>query len=297
MTGAALGFVGVGRMGAPMAGRLLDAGHRLTIFDTNDAAVAPLVAKGATRAASPQAVASQVDTVLMSLPTPEVVHAVALGSDGLVHGGKARVVIDLSTTGPRGAVTLAGGLAEKNIVTVDAPVSGGVAGAQKGSLALMVSCPRAVFDDVNPILGRLGKTFFVGEKPGMGQAMKVINNLISVTALAISSEAMALGAKIGLDAKTMVEVINAGSGRNSATGDKIPNFVLPRTFNFGFAIGLSFKDTKLCLDEGEALGVPMMVGNAVRQLVTITKSRYGADADMTTITKCIEEWAGVELKS
>jgi 3-hydroxyisobutyrate dehydrogenase-like beta-hydroxyacid dehydrogenase len=289
-----LGFIGIGRMGAPMAGRLLDAGHTLTIFDTVDAAVAPLVARGAKRANSAADVAAAAEVILLSLPKPEVVVKVA--EDITAVEGKARLVIDLSTTGPGGAIRLAETLRSRNIMSLDAPVSGGVAGAAKGTLALMVSGPRGSFNEMEPVLKNLGKVFFVGENAGMAQTMKCINNMLSVTALAISSEAMTLGAKVGIDPKVMVDVLNAGSGRNSATVDKIPNFVLPRTFNFGFAVGLSCKDIRLCLEEAERRGVPMVVGAAVREMLTMTRARFGEDADLTMLSKTIEELGGAELK-
>jgi 3-hydroxyisobutyrate dehydrogenase-like beta-hydroxyacid dehydrogenase len=289
-----LGFIGIGRMGAPMAGRLLDAGHTLTIYDTVDAAVAPLVARGATRASSAADVAAVAEVILLSLPKPEVVAKVAEEITSV--DGKARLVIDLSTTGPQGAIKLSETLRSRNIMALDAPVSGGVAGAAKGTLALMVSGPRSSFNEMEPVLKNLGKVFFVGENAGMAQTMKCINNMLSVTALAISSEAMTLGAKVGIDPKVMVDVLNAGSGRNSATVDKIPNFVLPRTFNFGFAVGLSCKDIRLCLEEAERRGVPMVVGAAVREMLTMTRTRFGEDADLTMLSKTIEELGGAELK-
>jgi 2-hydroxy-3-oxopropionate reductase len=295
MASSLIGFVGIGRMGSPMAKRLIEAGHSLIVTDPNSAAVQELVSLGARAAKNPAEIAAEADVALLSLPTPDVVRTVAFGPDCLANGGKLRVVIDLSTTGPRVAAELAEGLAAKNIATIDCPVSGGVAGAVKGSLALMTACPRPLFDEFLPILQRLGKPVHVGEKPGMAQMMKVLNNLMSVTALAITSEALVLGTKAGLDPDVMIEVFNMGSGRNSATMDKIPNFVLPRTFDFGFALSLSTKDAKLCLDESEALGVPMIVGSAVRQLLTLAKAKYGPDADLTTLIKPIEEWAGVEV--
>ncbi len=294
MTTLHLGFIGIGRMGGPMAGRLLDAGHSLTVFDPSEAAVAPLVARGAARAGSAADVAKAAEVILMSLPTPDVVTRVA--EEIVSVDGKTRLVIDLSTTGPQGAVKLAEILRSRNVVSLDAPVSGGVAGAKKGTLALMVSGPRGAFDEMQPVLGQLGKLFFVGEGPGMAQLVKVINNMVSVTALAISSEALVLGAKAGIDAKAMIDVLNAGSGRNSATVDKIPNFVMPRTFDFGFAVGLSCKDIRLCLEEAERRGVPMVVGSAVREILTITRARFGEDADLTNITRTVEEWAGAEVK-
>ena len=160
----------------------------------------------------------------------------------------------------------------------------------------MVSCPRSHYDELEPILKNFGKLFFIGEQPGMAQTMKLANNLLAACALAISSEAMVMGAKAGLDAKTMIDVINVSSGRNSATQDKFPRAILPRTFDFGFATGLSYKDVCLCLDEAEALGVPMIVGSAVRQLLAVTNALYGPDSDFTSICKSVEQWAKVEVR-
>jgi 3-hydroxyisobutyrate dehydrogenase-like beta-hydroxyacid dehydrogenase len=291
-----LGFVGVGTMGGPMASRLLDAGAKLAIYDTSEAALAALVQKGAVKCASPAEVASVADVVLVSLPTPKVVREVALGSKGVIAGTRAKVFVDLSTTGPRVATEVAERLAGKGIVAADAPVSGGPTGAQKGTLAIMVSCPASAFKQLEAVLSTFGKVFHVGERPGMGQTMKLANNLLSATALAITSEALVMGAKAGLDPKVMIDVINAGSGRNSATQDKFPRCVLPRKFDFGFPTELLYKDVKLCLDEGEALGVPMLVGNAVRELLGVAKSMQGPRADITTLVKCVEAWAGVEVK-
>ena len=126
--------------------------------------------------------------------------------------------------------------------------------------------------------------------------VKLGNNLLSAAALAISSEALAMGVKAGVDPKIMIEVINAGTGRNSATVDKFPRSILTGTFNHGFATGLLHKDVRLCVDEAEALGVPMVLGAAVRQLLAITNAKYGAASDFTSIAKLIEDWAGVEIR-
>ena len=233
----------------------------------------------------------------MSLPTPNIVQAVALGDRGLVHGSSVRTVIDLSTTGPGMATIVARGLAERNVVWVDSPVSGGMAGAKAGTLAVMVSCPDEAFDKVKPVLEVLGKVFRLGTEPGQGQTMKLLNNLLSATAMAISSEALVMGVKAGLDPNLVMEVINAGTGRNSATVDKIPRFVIPRTFNVGFGIALLNKDVRLCLEEADALGVPMVVGTAVRQLLSITQASEGQAADMTEVVKTVERWAGVKVGS
>ncbi len=291
-----LGFIGVGRMGSHMAGRLLEAGYALSIYDTNETAMARLEQRGAVRAASPAEVASQAETVLVSLPTPDIVRAVALSDVGVIAGAEAKTFIDLSTTGPRVAAEIADALARKGIAAVDAPVSGGPAGAEKGTLAVMVACPKPLAERLRPVIEVIGKFFWIGEKPGMGQTMKLVNNILSASAICMTSEALVLGAKAGLDADTMIAVVNAGSGRNTATEDKFPRCVLPRRFDFGFATELLHKDVRLALETAESLGVPMMVGTAVKQLLALTEATQGRGTDITEIVRTVEAWAGVEVK-
>jgi 3-hydroxyisobutyrate dehydrogenase-like beta-hydroxyacid dehydrogenase len=293
--GEVIGFVGIGRMGGPMAGRLIDAGHELVVFDTQSAATQPVVDRGAALGSSPQDVASRADIVLVSLPTPDIVKSVVIGPNGVIHGGRAKIVIDLSTTGPSTAALVAGELATKGVAWVDSPVSGGVTGATNGTCAVIVSCRKPVFERVEPILKTFGKLFFTGEKPGLAQSAKLANNLLAAAALVITSEGMAMAVKSGVDAKTMIDIINVSSGRNSASQDKFPKAVLTRSFDFGFATGLSYKDVRLCVDEAESMGVPMVLGSVVRQMLAVTQAKFGADSDFTSIAKVIEEWAGVEI--
>ena len=290
-----IGFVGTGRMGGPMAGRLLDAGYSLSVYDMQSEATKPLVARGARLAKSPADVASSADIVLTSLPTPDIVKAVALGPDGIIAGNRASIVIDLSTTGPGAAKLIAEGFKPRKTL-VDAPVSGGVKGAVNGTLAVMVSCPKATYERVEPILKNFGKLFYTGDKPGTAQTAKLANNLMAAAALVITSEAVAMGVKGGVDAKVLIDIINASSGRNSASEDKFPRAVLPGTFDFGFTTGLSYKDVRLCVDEAEAMGVPMVCGSVVRQMLAITNAKYGPSSDFTSIAKVLEEWAGVEMR-
>ncbi|HXS28870.1 MAG TPA: NAD(P)-dependent oxidoreductase [Steroidobacteraceae bacterium] len=287
-----IGFVGLGNMGGPMAVRLLDAGHALAVFDTREEALAALLTRGARRASSAAEVGSLAETVLVSLPTPDIVRTVALGPNGIAAGTRIRRLVDLSTTGPRMAAEIARELAKREIAFVDSPVSGGVAGARAGTLAVMTACARPEFERLRPLLAVFGKPFYVGERPGLGQMMKLVNNLLSGAALAITSEAMLLGAKAGIDPDTMIEVLNAGSGRNSATQDKFPRAILPRRFDAGFATRLMYKDLKLCLEEAEALGLTLWVASAVRQLWHATATEIGADRDFTTIMQYVERAAG-----
>ena len=290
------GFIGIGRMGGHMARRLLDAGISLTVYDKAQAAVDELVAAGAQAAGSVAEVCSNTKTAFLSLPTPDVVEAVCLGEGGIQDGSTIKHVIDCSTTGPKVARIVAAELDAAGIDYLDAPVSGGIKGAREGTLAVMVSGRKAVYDSIEPALARFGKLFYVGERPGQGQIMKLANNLLAAAAIVLSSEAITMGVKAGLKPSQMCDIINSGSGRNSATQDKFPRSVIPRTFDFGFATGLSYKDVRLCLQEADELGVPMVAGAAVLQMLAVTKAKYGGDSDFTSIARVVEEWAGVEIK-
>ncbi len=281
-----LGFVGLGSMGSAMAPRLVQAGHRVIAFDVSKEAGDAFKSAGGEVAASVADIAKAADIVFMSLPTPQIVHDVALG--GAFKGARTKVLVDLSTTGPKMSGMVAKGLSDIGIEFVDSPVSGGRAGALGGKLAIMAACSKSVWAKVEPLLTIFGKVFLVGETPGQAQTMKLINNLMSVVALAATSEGMALGAKAGLDAQTMIDVLNASSGANSATRDKFPRAVLPRTFNFGFATGLSMKDVRLGLEEAERQGVPSLVGNAARTLLEITQAKYGAQSDFTNMARVVK---------
>jgi 3-hydroxyisobutyrate dehydrogenase-like beta-hydroxyacid dehydrogenase len=289
-----IGFIGLGRMGGPMSRRLLNAGFDVIAFDTNRDAEASVKEAGAKTAESPKQVGDSADVVFVSLPTPDIVEKVVLS--GVGEGSRVKTIVDLSTSGPGMASRVSKGLEPRGIAWIDAPVSGGVAGATNGTLAVMASGPRPAFEKAEPLLKNFGKVFFVGEKAGLAQVAKLGNNLLAAAAMVISSEALVMGVKAGIDPKIMLEIINAGSGRNSATQDKFPRSVLPRTFDFGFATGLSYKDVRLCVDEAESMGVPMVVGAAVRQMLAVTNAKFGPTSDFTSITRVVEEWAGVEVK-
>ncbi|MBI4274655.1 MAG: NAD(P)-dependent oxidoreductase [Rhizobiales bacterium] len=290
-----LGFIGLGRMGQPMARRLIEAGHRLVVFDTQTRAVETAVRHGAQAAKSSADVADRVETVFASLPTPDVVLSVATGKDGVSEGKRVRTFIDLSTTGARMAMRVAAALKQKNIVQLDAPVSGGTPGAEKGTLAVMVSGPRAEFDRLEAVFKVFGRPFHIGEAAGLGQTMKLLNNLLSATTLAATCEAIAIGVKAGLDPALMIDVLNVGTGRSSASLDKFPRAILPGTYNGGFAMGLMVKDVRLCLEETRALGLTMQIAECVEQLWEATERETGADADSTLIMKSIERRAGVKI--
>jgi 3-hydroxyisobutyrate dehydrogenase-like beta-hydroxyacid dehydrogenase len=288
-----IGFIGLGKMGFPMARRLIEAGHHLIVFDTRKDLVEQFVARGAEAGTSPKDVADRAETVMASLPSLQASLDVATGAGGVIEGKKVRRFVDLSTVGSQMAVRIHDLLEKRGIVQIDSPVSGGVAGAEKGTLAVMVSGPRAEFAAVKQALEVIGKVFFIGEKPGSGQTMKLANNFLSATAMVATSEAVVMGVKSGLDPKVMIEVINAGSGMNTASRDKFPRSVLPRSFDFGFATGLMVKDVRLALEEMKSLGLSMDVAEAVGRLWEVVIRDEGPESDFTAAIKPIEKAAGV----
>jgi 3-hydroxyisobutyrate dehydrogenase-like beta-hydroxyacid dehydrogenase len=292
----AVGFIGLGNMGEPFAQHLLDAGYPLHVLDVRADVVQRWVARGATSWPDPQSLASAVDVVFLSLPTPAIVETVALGERGLCEGSKIRHVVDLSTTGPDVVEKVAAALSERNVSLVDAPVSGGAAGARNASVAIMLACSPEDKAALTPMLEKLGRIYHVGHRPGLGQVMKLLNNLLSAGALLLSGEAAALGVKAGLDAATMIEVFNAGSGRNSATLDKYPKAILPGTFDMGFTNKLMYKDVSLCLLLAERMGLSIPTAKAICEEWYAAMTEVGPDADFTTIVRKSERLAGVEVR-
>ena len=288
-----IGFIGLGKMGFPMARRLIEAKHHLVVFDQRKEAVDKLVALGAEAASSPKDVADRAETVMASLPSLQASVEVATGKDGVIEGKLIKRFVDLSTVGSHMAVRIHDLLAKRNIVQLDSPVSGGVGGAEKGTLAVMVSGPKADFEVVKPALAVIGKVFLIGEKPGSAQTMKLANNFLSATAMVATSEAVVMGVKSGLDPSVMIDVINSGSGLNTASRDKFPRSVLPRSFDFGFATGLMVKDVRLCLEEMKALGLSMEVAEAVGRLWEVVIREMGPEFDFTSAIQPIEKAAGV----
>lgn len=292
-----LGFIGLGHMGFPMARRLIEADHDVVAFDTRHDAVDRLVELGAQRAASPKDVADRAEIVLASLPSLQASVAVATGADGVIEGALVKRFVDFSTVGSQTARQIHDRLAQRNIVAIDSPVSGGVGGAEKGTLALMVSCPRNDFDALTPVLDSIGRPLYIGDRPGSAQTMKLVNNMLAATGLIATCEAVVMGVKAGLDPQVMIDVLNAGSGGTNASRDKFPRSILPRTFDFGFATGLMVKDVRLYLEEAEALEVSREVAEAVGRLWENVIRELGPDSDFTAAIKPIEQAAGIVVGS
>jgi 3-hydroxyisobutyrate dehydrogenase-like beta-hydroxyacid dehydrogenase len=288
-----IGFIGLGNMGFPIVRRLIETHHDVVVFDTHSAALQRAMALGARAAASPRDVADCAETVMASLPSPSVSLEVATGAAGVIKGSRVKRFVDLSTVGSRTAVQIHDLLAGRHIAAVDSPVSGGVGGAEKGALTLMVSGPRNEFDVIRSSLEDLGRPFYVGEKPGSAQTMKLANNILAANVLVATAEVVVMGVKAGLDPAVMIDVLNAGSGATSASRDKFPRAILPRTFDYGFATGLMLKDVRLYLDEANALGVPVDVAAVIGRLWEAAAREEGPDSDFTAVIKPLEKAAGV----
>jgi 3-hydroxyisobutyrate dehydrogenase-like beta-hydroxyacid dehydrogenase len=294
-----LGFIGLGNMGYHMARRLLENGESVAVLDARKEAMEPFRAyDNAILASTPAEVTEYAETILVSLPNPQVAKIVTLGENGLSSGKAFKSYIDLSTTGPEASQEIAAALTKKGVDCLDAPVSGGVPGAEKGTLSIMVAGPKEAYDENQSILEVIGKKiFYVGSEAGQAQTLKIANNYLSAVALIATSEAMVLGVKAGLDPKIMLDVLNVSSGRNSATLDKFPAAVLNRNFDYGFKSGLMYKDVALCMHEADRLGATMWIGSNVKEFFKLTKEHLGADSDTTEVVRLFEEWAKVQVEA
>ena len=291
-----VGFVGLGAMGAWMAGRLIAHGCKVYVHDASEVAMAKAVAQGAIQTSGPAALADMAEAVFMSLPTPDVVRHVATGPGGVIEGKRARILVDLSTTGPTVAREVAELLAPKGIVCLDAPVSGGPAGAEAGSLAIMASGDRNAFKRVEPCLRAMGRNLtYVGLQVGQGQTLKLANNLLAATTFLAAVEVFAFGTKAGLSPSVMVKVINNSSGRSAATERLIPEAVVTRAFAYGFRLELMAKDVRLSLDEAARLGIAQPVSAASRSLWAQALEQGDGPRDFTYLARLIEERSGIEI--
>lgn len=284
-----IGFIGLGNMGAPMARRLVLAGYEVVVADAIPAAVERFAAQCACeRAESLPGLGAACQAVITMLPDGRVVREVLLGANGVAASLCAgSMVIDMSSASPIGTRELAADLASRGIPLVDAPVSGGVKKAADGTLAIMAGGDPAAVERCRPILEAMGKVFPTGAS-GSGHAMKALNNFLSAANLAVTAEAVIAGERFGLDPAAMIAILNASTGRNSATESKFPNNVLPRTFNSGFALGLMAKDLRLALEVARASHAPAGLLEACTQLWAQAEKQLGGRADNTEVVKYLE---------
>lgn len=293
-----IGVVGLGAMGAGVATNLLSHGVRVRGYDVDVDARQRLAEQGGIPAESVGDLAAHVDTVLLSLPNGQAVVQTVGPDSGLLAGGRVRTVIDLSTCGSSAAETAAAAAREAGIDYVDCPVSGGPGGARNGTLTLMLAGERDVIERNRGLLELVGaRLYILGNRPGQAQAAKVINNLLSAVSLLATAEALSVGVRAGLDPTALLEIINASSGRNTATADKFPKYVLTGTFDFGFQLAHMRKDVGLCLDAARALRVPMPLGTVAEQVWSIAERELPAGADCTAVAALVERWADVRIRS
>lgn len=276
------GFIGLGDMGGPIAEHLVDAGHDVTVFDIDADAMSRLTDTGATPAEDASDVVSRSEVVFLSLPTPGAVEAVVGETFDAFEEGT--VLADLTTSTPETTLAVEERLADQGVTVLGAPVSGGKSGAVDGTLSVMVGGNRPEFEACRPLFETFAaNVFHIGESPGDGHAVKLLNNYLSFTALLATSEAVILGSAAGIDRETLVEVFNVSSGRNSATEDKFPEQILTEQFDTGFKLALMEKDARLFTEFGEDHEMPLLLGTTVRQLVGYAHSTEGSDADMTDV--------------
>ena len=283
-----IGFLGVGNMGQPMAGKLLDGGHELWVSDIREDAMRPLLERQARRAASPRELADACDTAVISLPTLEIFRQTLVGPDGLLAGTSLKTLINTCTVGGPFLAEVEQTCATRGVTVIDAPISGGVVGAKAGTLAVMVSGNPARVAELTPLFRLWGPTVIVaGDKPGAAQIMKLTNNILFAVALVATSEALTMATKGGIPPEAMLQILNNGTGRNFITMTLFPKAVIPGTFEFGATIDIIMKDVDLAIEQGEALGVPMWVCQAARLVIKHLTFQGHAQEDLSRIAQFI----------
>lgn len=278
-----VGFIGLGNMGLPMATRLLNAGYTVAGFDLSADAQEAFAQAGGTVASQPADVASSEILILM-LPNSSIVRSVITDAEMLSALRPNTVVVDMSSSEPLATRALAHELHGDGFQLIDAPVSGGVKGAVNGTLTIMVGGPEESFAFVREALEELGRTHHVGEV-GAGHALKALNNLLSATHLWVTSEAMVVGQRFGLDPSTMLAIFNASSGVSGSTQNKWPNFIIPETYNSGFALQLMLKDMKIATGLANQLGASMSLGEGAVELWDQAALALPDTADHTEVAR------------
>jgi 3-hydroxyisobutyrate dehydrogenase-like beta-hydroxyacid dehydrogenase len=288
------GFIGTGNMGNPMARNLLAAGIELVVNDARQEACADLIEMGATWADSPREVAEQATVIFTSLPGPVQVDQVALAENGIyANAAPGTIHVDLSSNALSAVKRLAVLAGQRDIGFLDAPVSGGTAGAEKGTLAIMVGGEKASFDAVKSLLDIIGENVFHLGEVGSGTMLKLTNNMLALGGSLLLQEVMTLGAKAGFDPVTLHSVWSVSSGRGQAAA--MPNVLKRNWDNPFFSLALSAKDIGLCLDAAKDLEVPMPVAQAVGQWYTRSLVRGRGNQSWFATLATIEEDAGTHV--
>ncbi len=291
-----IGFIGIGRMGRFMARNLVKGGHDLTVFDAHKAAAEELLAQGASWADSPAAVAEASQVVFTALPRPQDVEVVARGDCGIFSGAAPdSAFFDLSTTDPDTIHRIAATAAPKGIHVMDAPVSGGVIGAEQATLCVMVGGNRSVYEHYKPVLELIGeKVIYCGEL-GAGAVCKIANNLINLGNYILVSEALTLGIKAGVETETLFEAISHSSG-NTECMQEFPTGLFQGKFEPGFQLDLGAKDIGLATEMGRQLRLPMELANIIEQRFIEARNRGWGQLSAVSVARLQEERADVEIR-
>lgn len=286
-----IGFMGLGNIGAPMAMRLVEGGEKLMVYDVRPEAAQPFQAKGAEVASSVRELADNCEVVIASLPSAAVFRQVVLETGGVLYGDRIRTFVNTSTVGATQVEAVLRVAEERGVEIIDCPISGGPDGARRGALSVMASGSEAAIEGLRPVLSLWGSVTVAGPKPGMAQVLKLVNNILAGVNLIATSEAMVMGAKAGLDPQVVLDAVNAGMGRNSATQFTFPKFILSGSFDFGASIDMMMKDIDLAISQGEALQVPMWVCQAARLVGKHAQYAGQGSDDMTKLIHGIESGA------
>ena len=289
----AIGFIGLGIMGRPMARNLLKAGHTLVVHSRSRGPVEEIVKAGATAAASPRDVAAQCDVLITMLPNSPEVEQVALGPGGIIEGARRGLIFaDMSTISPIVSRKIGAALEPKGVAMLDAPVSGGEKGAIDGTLSIMVGGDKAVFERVLPILQAMGKTITLLGPLGFGGFTKLANQIIVAVNLTALAEALTLGKKAGLDRELLLTALAGGLAGSKCLDQKRSNYV-SNTYNPGFKIDLHYKDLGLIMESARALGVPLPATAVVQELFSALRVKGRGGLDHSGVITLLEDLAGL----
>ncbi len=290
-----VGYIGLGAMGGALARHLVGK-HSLTVFDLNPSVVASFVEQGAKSAATCAELARECDVVLLCLPRSSDVKQVLFGPDGLAQGlARGAIVIDQTSGVPGETHGFAQRLADQGVLMLDAPVSGAMATAIAGTISIITSGPRAVFDQVSPLLRQISpNVFYCGERVGNGQTMKAVNNLMNVGCRLATLETVALGRKLGLPLEAMTEALNHTTGRTFTSQVMLPNIAAGRT-STKFHLALQVKDMNQAIMLGTSQGVPMPFAGVGRGLLQVALNTLGPQAQLEEIIGEVERMAGTRF--
>ncbi|HEV7125834.1 MAG TPA: NAD(P)-dependent oxidoreductase [Ktedonobacterales bacterium] len=294
------GFIGLGIMGKPMARNLLKAGFALTIYARRPETVGDLVAAGATLVGSAAAVGQAAEVIVTMLPNAPEVEEVVLGPRGVLAGAAAgAIVVDMSTIAPAASRRLAAACAARGVAFLDAPVSGGSVGAERGTLSIMVGGEAAAFATCRPLFEAMGRpeTLFHVGPSGSGEVVKLANNLLCGVIAAASAEALALGVKNGVDAATVANIIGVSSGASWQLSNVFPLRVWDGSFTPGFMTDLLLKDLGLALDLAAEGGVPLRLTELARELYEQSRAAGHGRDDYTAVIQQIEDAAGIQVRA